>query len=300
MNPNDSQRNERHRDDRRYVFNNRTNSRYSRNADLIQAARVGPVNEDVVEPMQIELALYQSSSAPSDPPIDAFQMAYRPMTSSAGDPTNQFNLSAWDGVPSPHAQPNYSHPHLGLFSTPPAPAYSSATAHTSPPVYSSTEGSNFPTRFLSINLPYPHVNHPQGYLPNGMEWSSNVVQPNYGPIRETIHDGQDAYHGQDAHAGQNAHHGQDAHDEKDTHDEHDKHDEHDEDDSYDQYAAWDGRSFDTAFTSPREFKKIVRGYILDLSHKKQDKALIWGRRVEDIRQVLLDTKSTKVESAQFR
>ena len=41
-------------------------------------------------------------------------------------------------------------------------------------------------------------------------------------------------------------------------------------------------------------------YVKGLSHKKQDKALIGARRARNIRTVLLDKKTTSVESAQFR
>ena len=41
-------------------------------------------------------------------------------------------------------------------------------------------------------------------------------------------------------------------------------------------------------------------YVAGLSPKKQDKALIHARRAANIRAVLVDKKTTAVESAQFR
>jgi hypothetical protein len=41
-------------------------------------------------------------------------------------------------------------------------------------------------------------------------------------------------------------------------------------------------------------------YVHDLSPKKQDKALIHAKRAANIRTVLIDKKTTAVESAQFR
>jgi hypothetical protein len=41
-------------------------------------------------------------------------------------------------------------------------------------------------------------------------------------------------------------------------------------------------------------------YVQDLSPKKQDKALIHAKRAANIRTVLIDKKTTAVESAQFR
>lgn len=41
-------------------------------------------------------------------------------------------------------------------------------------------------------------------------------------------------------------------------------------------------------------------YVEDLSPKKQDKALIHAKRAANIRRVLIDKKTTAVESAQFR
>lgn len=41
-------------------------------------------------------------------------------------------------------------------------------------------------------------------------------------------------------------------------------------------------------------------YVAQLSPKKQDKALIHARRAANIRTVLIDKKTTSVESAQFR
>jgi hypothetical protein len=44
----------------------------------------------------------------------------------------------------------------------------------------------------------------------------------------------------------------------------------------------------------------IQRYVTDLSPKKQDKALIHARRAANIRTVLMDKKTTSVESAQFR
>ena len=41
-------------------------------------------------------------------------------------------------------------------------------------------------------------------------------------------------------------------------------------------------------------------YVQDLSPKKQDKALIHSKRAANIKAVLIDKKTTAVESAQFR
>jgi hypothetical protein len=41
-------------------------------------------------------------------------------------------------------------------------------------------------------------------------------------------------------------------------------------------------------------------YVQDLSPKKQDKALIHARRAANIKHVLIDKKTTAIESAQFR
>jgi hypothetical protein len=50
----------------------------------------------------------------------------------------------------------------------------------------------------------------------------------------------------------------------------------------------------------RGFDHDVRSYVHDLSPKKQDKALIHAKRATNIRTVLIDKKTTAVESAQFR
>jgi hypothetical protein len=44
----------------------------------------------------------------------------------------------------------------------------------------------------------------------------------------------------------------------------------------------------------------TNSYVQDLSPKKQDKALINARRAANIRHVLIDKKTTSIESAQFR
>jgi hypothetical protein len=44
----------------------------------------------------------------------------------------------------------------------------------------------------------------------------------------------------------------------------------------------------------------LSSYVQDLSPKKQDKALIHAKRAANIRTVLIDKKTTAVESAQFR
>ncbi|RMZ87875.1 hypothetical protein DV736_g4895, partial [Chaetothyriales sp. CBS 134916] len=49
-----------------------------------------------------------------------------------------------------------------------------------------------------------------------------------------------------------------------------------------------------------EFDELVRDYVGGLSPKKQDKALIHARRAANILAVLVDKKTTAVESAQFR
>ncbi|KPI36501.1 uncharacterized protein AB675_4354 [Cyphellophora attinorum] len=50
----------------------------------------------------------------------------------------------------------------------------------------------------------------------------------------------------------------------------------------------------------KDFDQIVQLYVDELSPKKRDKALITARRARNIRTVLMDTKTTSVESAQFR
>ncbi|KAJ9604584.1 hypothetical protein H2200_010697 [Cladophialophora chaetospira] len=49
-----------------------------------------------------------------------------------------------------------------------------------------------------------------------------------------------------------------------------------------------------------EFDDLMKRYVQDLSPKKQDKALIHARRAANIKQVLIDKKTTSIESAQFR
>ncbi|EXJ91543.1 hypothetical protein A1O3_00091 [Capronia epimyces CBS 606.96] len=50
----------------------------------------------------------------------------------------------------------------------------------------------------------------------------------------------------------------------------------------------------------QEFDELMKRYVQDLSPKKQDKALIHARRAANIRHVLIDKKTTSIESAQFR
>ncbi|KAL4903548.1 hypothetical protein BDW74DRAFT_41703 [Aspergillus multicolor] len=54
------------------------------------------------------------------------------------------------------------------------------------------------------------------------------------------------------------------------------------------------------FPNVKEFDRLVKSYVDDLSVKKQDKALIHAKRARNIRTVLIDPKDTAVESAQFR
>ncbi|KAL4866415.1 hypothetical protein BDV12DRAFT_187483 [Aspergillus spectabilis] len=54
------------------------------------------------------------------------------------------------------------------------------------------------------------------------------------------------------------------------------------------------------FPNVKEFDKLVKSYVNDLSVKKQDKALIHAKRARNIRTVLIDPKDTAIESAQFR
>ncbi|KAL4788405.1 hypothetical protein BJX76DRAFT_315543 [Aspergillus varians] len=54
------------------------------------------------------------------------------------------------------------------------------------------------------------------------------------------------------------------------------------------------------FPNAKEFDKLVKSYVDDLSVKKQDKALIHAKRARNIRTVLIDPKNTAIESAQFR
>ncbi|EXJ69735.1 uncharacterized protein A1O5_06806 [Cladophialophora psammophila CBS 110553] len=49
-----------------------------------------------------------------------------------------------------------------------------------------------------------------------------------------------------------------------------------------------------------EFDALMKRYVQDLSPKKQDKALIHARRAANIKHVLIDKKTTAIESAQFR
>ncbi|KAL4801533.1 hypothetical protein BDV18DRAFT_154797 [Aspergillus unguis] len=54
------------------------------------------------------------------------------------------------------------------------------------------------------------------------------------------------------------------------------------------------------FPNAKEFDRLVKSYVDDLSVKKQDKALIHAKRARNIRTVLMDPKDTAIESAQFR
>ncbi|KAL2817211.1 hypothetical protein BDW59DRAFT_175544 [Aspergillus cavernicola] len=54
------------------------------------------------------------------------------------------------------------------------------------------------------------------------------------------------------------------------------------------------------FPNVKEFDRLVKSYVDDLSVKKQDKALIHAKRARNIRTVLIDPKDTAIESAQFR
>lgn len=54
------------------------------------------------------------------------------------------------------------------------------------------------------------------------------------------------------------------------------------------------------FPTASEFENLLNEYILSLSPKKRDKALIPQKRYENIRAVLRDPKCTTIESAQFR
>ncbi|KAH0610863.1 uncharacterized protein H6S33_011290 [Morchella sextelata] len=54
------------------------------------------------------------------------------------------------------------------------------------------------------------------------------------------------------------------------------------------------------FPTAAEFENLLNEYILSLSPKKRDKALIPQKRYENIRAVLRDPKCTTIESAQFR
>ncbi|OQU98546.1 hypothetical protein CLAIMM_04315 [Cladophialophora immunda] len=49
-----------------------------------------------------------------------------------------------------------------------------------------------------------------------------------------------------------------------------------------------------------DFDELMKRYVQDLSPKKQDKALIHARRAANIKHVLIDKKTTAIESAQFR
>ena len=62
----------------------------------------------------------------------------------------------------------------------------------------------------------------------------------------------------------------------------------------DQQHAGDG------FPTPPQFEDLLNGYILSLSPKKRDKALIPQKRYDNILAVLRDPKCTTIESAQFR
>ncbi|KAL4789383.1 hypothetical protein BDV19DRAFT_26946 [Aspergillus venezuelensis] len=54
------------------------------------------------------------------------------------------------------------------------------------------------------------------------------------------------------------------------------------------------------FPNVKEFDRLVKSYVDDLSVKKQDKALIHAKRARNIKTVLIDPKDTAIESAQFR
>ncbi|KIW18184.1 hypothetical protein PV08_02472 [Exophiala spinifera] len=54
------------------------------------------------------------------------------------------------------------------------------------------------------------------------------------------------------------------------------------------------------YPNVNDFDELVKRYVQDLSPKKQDKALINARRATNIRHVLIDKKTTSIESAQFR
>ncbi|ERF77076.1 hypothetical protein EPUS_06294 [Endocarpon pusillum Z07020] len=54
------------------------------------------------------------------------------------------------------------------------------------------------------------------------------------------------------------------------------------------------------FPDIKEFDRLINFYVESLSSKKQDKALIHARRARNIKAVLIDKKTTAVESAQFR
>ncbi|KAJ9617725.1 uncharacterized protein PV06_01650 [Exophiala oligosperma] len=54
------------------------------------------------------------------------------------------------------------------------------------------------------------------------------------------------------------------------------------------------------YPNVHDFDELMKRYVQDLSPKKQDKALINARRAANIRHVLIDKKTTSIESAQFR
>ena len=54
------------------------------------------------------------------------------------------------------------------------------------------------------------------------------------------------------------------------------------------------------FPTPPQFEELLNEYILSLSTKKRDKALIPQKRYDNIFMVLRDPKCTTIESAQFR
>ncbi|KEF63874.1 uncharacterized protein A1O9_01852 [Exophiala aquamarina CBS 119918] len=54
------------------------------------------------------------------------------------------------------------------------------------------------------------------------------------------------------------------------------------------------------FPDVHEFDELMKRYVDDLSPKKQDKALIHASRAANIKSVLIDKKTTTIESAQFR
>ncbi|KIV92858.1 hypothetical protein PV10_04122 [Exophiala mesophila] len=54
------------------------------------------------------------------------------------------------------------------------------------------------------------------------------------------------------------------------------------------------------FPDVHAFDNLMDRYVKELSPKKQDKALIHAARAANIKTVLLDKKTTQIESAQFR
>ncbi|KAL6240386.1 hypothetical protein RBB50_012668 [Rhinocladiella similis] len=54
------------------------------------------------------------------------------------------------------------------------------------------------------------------------------------------------------------------------------------------------------YPNVNDFDELVKRYVQDLSPKRQDKALINARRATNIRHVLINKKTTSIESVQFR